>query len=291
MEPLHLVKLSGLMETTGGMPGLSIGLIDGPVATGHPDLAAARVRDISGQPLGGCTDPQSVACAHGTFIAGMLGGRRKSALLAICPDCTLVVRPIFLEAVVTHGGSPSASPDELAKAILECIEAGARVLNMSVGLTQLSSGSGRELERTLDHAATRGVIVVAAAGNQGAVGSSTITRHQWVIPVVACDLRGQIISESNLGASIGRRGLSAPGDNVTSASSTGGVTISGGTSIAAPFVTGAAALLWSAFPAASAAAIRSALLQSSVPRRPTVVPPLLDVAAAYDLLNTAYGRR
>ena len=49
--------------------------------------------------------------------------------------------------------------------------------------------------------------MVAAAGNQGTLGSSAITRHPWVIPVVACDLRGRPMNESNLGSSIGRRGL------------------------------------------------------------------------------------
>ena len=43
----------------------------------------------------------------------------------------------------------------------------------------------------MNHAAHRGVITVAAAGNQGTVGSSAITRHPWVIPVAACDTARQ----------------------------------------------------------------------------------------------------
>jgi len=50
---------------------------------------------------------------------------------------------------------------------------------------QQSSRDERELDEVLDYAARRGVITVAAAGNQGAIGSSAITRHQWVIPVAA----------------------------------------------------------------------------------------------------------
>jgi hypothetical protein len=49
----------------------------------------------------------------------------------------------------------------------------------------------------------RGVLFVAAAGNQGALGSSVITRHPWLIPVVACDRSGRVMAVSNLGASIG----------------------------------------------------------------------------------------
>ncbi|MGH7801047.1 MAG: S8 family serine peptidase [Thermodesulfobacteriota bacterium] len=133
-------------------------------------------------------------------------------------------------------------------------------------------------------------MVVAAAGNQGTVGSSAITRHPWVIPVVACDILGRPISYSNLGSSIGRRGLSAPGDNITSLGTDDKPLTFGGTSAAAPFVTGAIALLWSEFPAATAAEVKFAVTQAYVSRRNTVVPPLLDSWTAYQVLRTTFGR-
>ena len=102
---------------------------------------------------------------------------------------------------------PSATPRELAAAIIECIDAGARVINLSLALAQPSIKGEQALEEALDQAVRRGVIVVAAAGNQGTLGSSAITRHPWVIPVVACDRRGRPMNDSNLGSSIGRRGL------------------------------------------------------------------------------------
>ncbi len=135
------------------------------------------------------------------------------------------------------------------------------------------------------------MIVVAAAGNQGTLGSSVITRHPWVIPVVACGLRGRPMNESNLGSSIGRRGLSAPGDGITSLGSEGQSLTLGGTSVAVPFVTGAIALLWSEFPAATAAQVKLAITQATTPRRASVVPPLLDAAATYQILLTANARR
>src|SRR5262249_60244108 len=135
---------------------------------------------------------------------------------------------------------------------------------------------------TLNQSARRGVIIVAAAGNQGTLGSSVITRHPSVIPVAACDRNGRPLNVSNLGRSIGRRGLSAPGDEVTSLGAGGGLRTFGGTSAAAPFVTGTLALLWSAFPAAAPAAINHAIRRTQPPRRHTVVPPLLDAWAAYE---------
>ena len=127
---------------------------------------------------------------------------------------------------------------------------------------------------------------MAAAGNQGLVGNSAITRHPAVIPVAACDLQGRPLSESNLGRSIGRRGLMAPGVGITSLGTDGGPQTSGGTSAAAPFVTGTIALLWSEFPRADTAQIRLAVLQIWSARRRTIVPPVLDVWAAYQTLSS-----
>jgi subtilisin family serine protease len=148
-----------------------------------------------------------------------------------------------------------------------------------------------ELEQVLDHATKRGVIIVAAAGNQGTLGSTTITRHSWIIPVVACDPRGRPTNESNLGSSIGRRGLSAPGGAITSLGPEDKLLTLGGTSVATPFVTGTIALLWSEFPTATAAQVKFAVTQAYAPRRTTVVPPLLNAWAAYQFMATSQMRR
>jgi subtilisin family serine protease len=210
----------------------------------------------------------------------MLSARRGSVAPAICPGCTLLLRPIFAEAVDRNGQMPSATPEELAEAIIDSVASGAKIINLSAALVQSSLKGENKLEQALDYAAQRGAIVVAAAGNQGPVGGTAITRHPWVIPVAACDAQGRPLSESNLGSSIGRWGLSAPGENVTSLGTNEPQT-GGGTSAAAPFVTGAMALLWSEFPGASAAQIKLAVTQAGMPRRGTIAPPVLDAWAAY----------
>jgi subtilisin family serine protease len=290
MNPLDLVQLTALMERTSGSPDMLVGLIDGPVVMTHPDLAEGNIRGLSGNLSGMCTQVSSAACLHGTFVAGVLCAKRTSVAPAICPNCTLLVRPIFAETASEHGQMPSATPTELATAICECIEAGARVLNVSSALVAPASRGQRELVEVLDYALRRGVLIVAAAGNQGTLGSSVITRHPWVIPVVAYDLRGTPMDQSNLGHSIGRRGLGAPGAAITSLGAMGPPVTSGGTSAATPFVTGTIALLWSAFPAATAAEVKYAVTQASAPRRPTVVPPLLDAWGAYHMMKTHMRR-
>ena len=94
---------------------------------------------------------------------------------------------------------PSAVPEELAQAILDCIDAGARLLNVSAALAQPSLRSERALEEALDWAAKCGVLVIAAAGNQGTLGSTAITAHPWVIPVIGYDRQGKPINHSNIG--------------------------------------------------------------------------------------------
>jgi subtilisin family serine protease len=277
------------MDLSSGAPEIVIGLLDGPVATSHPDLAAETVRGVGGEPNAVCAHLGSAACTHGTFTAGMLSAKRGSPAPAICPGCPLLLRPIFEEDSTENGALPSATPAEVAEAIVECIGVGARILNLSAAFAQPSSSGGREMEEALDYAARRGVIVVAAAGNQGTLGSSVITRHPWVIPVAACDLRGGPLVQTNLGSSVGRRGLLAPGEGVTSLGAEGEMLSLGGTSVAAPFVTGTIALLWSMFPRASAAEVKNAVTMGAYGRRrTTVVPPVLDAWASYQSIASTY---
>jgi subtilisin family serine protease len=290
-KPLDLVGLTALVARTSGSPEVTVGLIDGPVVMSHPELVNQCVRSISGGRSGVCTQVDSPACLHGTFIAGILSAKSGSIAPAICPNCTVLVRPIFTEATAGHGAMPTARPEELARAILDCIDAGARVLNVSAALAQPSIKSERALEAALDQAARRGVIVIVAAGNQGTLGSTAITRHPWVIPVVAYDLKGGPMSHSNLGRSIGRRGLGAPGDGITSLGAGGKPLTLSGTSAAAPFVTGTVALLWSEFPNASAAAIKLATTEPHSGRRNTVAPPLLNAWMSYQSLLATTARR
>lgn len=281
MSPLELVKLPTLMDLTSGRQEIAIGLLDGPVVGDHPDLQGAAIRAIPGRVPAQCAALGNAACAHGTFVAGILVARRGTKAPAICPNCTVLLHPIFSGAPLANGELPSTTSDQLAAAIVETANAGARVINLSSALSYPSSKSERSIQEALGYALSRDVVIVAAAGNQGTLGSTAITRHPGVIPVVAYDCKGTPLTQSNLGSSIGRRGLGAPGQNVTSLSIQGASVPGGGTSVAAPFVTGAIALLWSEFPDATATDIKLAVARTHGGRRRSIVPPLLDAWGAY----------
>ncbi|QBS43374.1 S8 family serine peptidase [Nocardia sp. CS682] len=276
MTPLEMVRLDGLMARTTGSPKIMIGLIDGPVDTTHAGLAAALLRGHAS----GCAVPEATACTHATFVAGILSGSRNSPAPALCPGCTVYLRPIFADRTVAR--LPSATNDDLARALLECMAAGAAVVNVSAGPPVPSMADNRLLTQALDTAARRDVIVVAAAGNTTDLGTSTLTRHRWVVPVIAVDAHGRPARQSTLGPSIGRNGLAAPG-GLTSFTAGNGLATLTGTSFAAPLVTGTIALLWSLFPRASAAEIRAAVLGRR--RRGALIPPLLDAEAAYQQMK------
>lgn len=277
-DPLGLVRLTELARLSAGRRELQIGLVDGPVDVGHPELAGASIRHIGG------VTPQprdSNAVRHATFAAGTLVGRRGGLTPALVPCCPLLVGSIFGGA--SRGNVPSASPTDLADALTALVAAGARVINVSAELVSASPDSQQRVGAALDHAARRGVLVVGATGNRGRLGSSVLTRHPWVIPVVACDLAGAPARYSNLSRSSARHGLRAPGEGVTGPAPGGGLVTLTGTSVAAPLVTGAIALVWSLNLQAAPHAIRAAIL--GLGRRRGIVPPLLDAWTANVILR------
>jgi subtilisin family serine protease len=281
MNLFDIVGLSPLMARSEGKRDIKVSVIDGPARLGHPAFSAQRIHEIKRHPAAACQIVESVACNHGTFVLGMLAAKRGSGAPAICPGCTFILRPIFTETTDVDDPMPVSTPEQVGMAIIDSVTAGALVINLSAALTHFTSQGAGPLEQALNRAAQRGVLVVAAAGNQGTIAASVITGNPWVIPVISCDLQGRPTRESNLGSSIGRRGLAAPGENIISIGADGKLGTFHGTSAATPFVTGTIALLWSEFPKATAAQIKGALMKADGGARRAIVPALLNAWAAY----------
>jgi hypothetical protein len=146
MVPLDLVRLTALMELTDGLPQVAIGLVDGFVFVNHPDIEQANIRDISGTLSNQCSHNATSACVHGTFVAGILSANRNSVAPSICPNCTLLIRPIFGDTKESHT-EPSATAAELSQAIIDCIKADANCINLSLALAQPSSSVESSLWR------------------------------------------------------------------------------------------------------------------------------------------------
>lgn len=291
MDPLTQTRLQSLMNVSTGNPDLVIGVIDGPVDLSHPAFQSSNIKTVRDSQLNACKNANSIACSHGTFVAGILCAKRGLSAPAICPDCQIILYPVFSEDDTNNTSNnnnitfPNSTPEELSNAIVETVDAGARIINLSLGLSTSSLTIYNELQEAYDYALKKGVIVVVAAGNQGNIGNVSLINHQWLIPVAACDEEGRLDPISNFGPSIGNRGLMAPGINITSTYPGGQYTHMSGTSFAAPFVTESIALLWSIIPNATPAAIIHSITTVTSYRRRSVTPPLLNVEAAWNKLK------
>jgi subtilisin family serine protease len=291
MDPLNQTGLQSLMNVSTGRSDLVIGIIDGPVDLNHPAFQTSKIKTIRDLQFNACKNASSIACSHGTFVAGILCAKRGLSAPAICPNCEIILNPIFREEDTNKTSNrnvifPSATPEELSNAIIETVDAGAKIINLSLGLSTSSLTVYDKLQQAYDYALHKGVIIVVAAGNQGDIGNISLINHQWIIPVAACDENGLLDPISNFGASIGNRGLMAPGVNIKSTYPGGQYSHMNGTSFATPFVTGAIALLWSIFTDATAASIIYSIIRNvSSNRRRSVIPPLLNAEAAWQLLK------
>jgi subtilisin family serine protease len=288
MDPLELVKLRSLMNISKGRPDIVIGVIDGPVDFNHPSFNSSSLKATKESEVAACNAASSVACIHGTFVTGILCGMRDSLAPAICPESTIILRPIFNES--SSGSNldvafPSSTPKELSNAIIETVDSGASIINLSLGLSGTALIVYHELEEAYNYARQKGVIIVAAAGNQGNIGYAALLNNKWIIPAAACDENGRLSTMSNFGPSIGIRGLMAPGVDITSTSPGGNYTKLSGTSFAAPFVTGTIALLLSVFSKATIAQIIQSLVGSSLNHSRTIIPSLLNAETATNFLK------
>ncbi|MER6393196.1 S8 family serine peptidase [Streptomyces sp. NPDC001523] len=278
--PLSLDSLSDLMARSTGAADLRVGLVDGPIMVDHPGLSQARIewfcpRDVAD------ADADDVAAVHATSTAGVLVAERRSGALGICPGVTLVTRSVFRSPAARSAGA--ATWAGLADALVELADADVRILNMSLSLATGTAEGHRAVQDALDYVAARGVVVVAAAGNEGAVDGTVVTRHRSVVPVVTYTRQGRPGRMSNVGRSIGQRGIGVVTDGVMSLGRRGQVLPFGGTSAAAAVVTGATALIWSELPKTTPEELIDALKGGSS-RRTSVVPPRMDAWRAFESL-------
>jgi subtilisin family serine protease len=291
MDPLDLLNLRQLMSRSRGHNDIKIGVIDGPIDFNHSQLKNAKTRTISDSQFIQCKNSDSAACIHGTFVLGILSGIRNSNSPAICPECQILLRPIFKDFSSPSSSKenyvhlPKSTPEEVAKAIIETINAGAKIINLSIGISTSALVTYHELQQAYEYALRNHVIIIAASGNQGSLGYASILYHPWVIPVVSCDEFGKISDISNLGSLIAKKGIMAPGTNIKSIIPNNKYSYMSGTSFAAPFVTGTIALLWSIFRNASSTDIISAIIKTDVSsNRRSLIPPLVNAELAYKRL-------
>jgi hypothetical protein len=183
------------------------------------------------------------ALAHGTHVASILFGRHDGPIRGIAPHCRGLLLPIFESDQAGH--VRSCSHLDLARAILQAIALGAHVINISGG----EFVAGGIVHPMLVHAVRAcmqsGVLIVAAAGNEGCECVNIPAALDSVLAVGAMNARGVPLGVSNWGGPYQVQGILAPGENVLGAIPGGGAVRRTGTSFATAIVSGVAALLLS----------------------------------------------
>jgi subtilisin family serine protease len=273
---LAAISAAEAWSTTVGDRRVTVAVVDDGVAVTHPDLAPnlwinpseiagngrdddgdGYVDDVNGYDFvsrRGDPSPGRTGEArwHGSHVAGTIGavGDNGTGVAGVNWKVSLMA----LRALGPNGGRS----DDLARAIDYAVDHGARVINASWG----GNGQSQTIARAIARARKRGVLFVAAAGNDGAARPSFPANlgDDTVLSVGAFGPDGTLAPFSNRAALV-----AAPGVGILSTTAPGQYDRYDGTSMATPHVAGLAALLWSARPQASLEEIRSAIVSSAAP--------------------------
>ena len=211
------------------------------------------VDDVAGYDFANQT-PYSEAAIHGSHVAGIIAAEPKdSPMLGIAPEAKLLPLNIMGE----KGGGTLTSA---ILAIKYAQSRGAKIINASWG----GSVCAESLKQIIISVADQGVLFISAAGNDGVdIQQSPEFPAAFGLPnqitVGATVPSGLMASFSNYSRNL--VSILAPGHQILS-TVPGGWQIASGTSMAAPFVSGIAALIWSAHPEAKMDQIKTAILGS-----------------------------
>lgn len=248
------IDLPTALEKTLG--GVKVAILDTGIDQNHEDLSSKIVlnKNYTDSPT------NDDLYGHGTHVGGIVAAvtNNNIGVAGGCPNCQLLN-----VKVLNDNGSGAYS--WISNGIIYAADNNAKVINMSLG----GSSSSKTLEKAVNYAWNKGVVVVAAAGNSANPSKTYPGAYTNVIAVAATTNKDQKASFS----SYGYRwvDVAAPGENIYSTFPNHSYKINkslnfdfaSGTSMATPTVSAAAGLVWSTPYGTSASAVRARLEQTS----------------------------
>lgn len=226
---------------------IRVAVLDTGISGSHPDLRLVRTYNtIAGVPG---WDQNG----HGTHVAGTIAALKNSfGVVGVAPR-------VRIHSVKAFGRDGNAFTSDIVQGLDWCIRNNMHIINMSFGMTEEST----TVKEAIQRAYKKGIVLVASAGNSGA-SSGQIDfpgRMPEVISVAAMTQGGGIAGFSSRGAGIT---VTAPGEGICSTIPGKTYTRMDGTSMAAPHVTGAVALMLAKNRSLSPARIRRLLQETAV---------------------------
>jgi subtilisin family serine protease len=236
---LSMIESDGAHSTDTGR-GAVVAVVDSGVDAGHPDLQG---RLLPGHDFVDNDDTPQDGNGHGTHVTGIIAANAGNGVgvSSVAPGAK--VMPI---RVLDDSGEGDVT--RVAEGINYAVDHGAQVINLSLGPDVPLVGSDPSYSAAIDRALNRGVIVVAASGNDGVPTCEQPSGEGRLLCVGSVDRRGMRSFFSSFGQGLGITapgGSSVPvqGEDILSTWNDGGYETLAGTSQAAPHVSGVAALL------------------------------------------------
>lgn len=191
--------LHRLQSKTLGDPAVRVAVLDGYWNDRH---AVLRGCNLTSQ-----TDQNDDVSVHGMQVASILAGQPTGPLLGIAPQSTYLSFPALAE-------DGSCSQAELASSIASAREHGAHIVCICAGAPSVSGRADAGLSRSVQACHDDGILIVAAAGNDGCACLHVPGALPTVFPIGAMDREGKPLQSSNWGEEYGHTGILAPGHEV-----------------------------------------------------------------------------
>lgn len=288
----------GVLVAPPGAPDVVIAILDSGIDPGHPEFAG---RLVPGKDF---LNPQATVMGddmgHGTHVAGIIAANLDGQGTQGITPTQVKIMPLKVLSTLVTGFifNNRVFTDIVADALIHAIDNRVAVINLSLGWPQIINTP--RVVRALDVAHERGIVVVAAAGNNNKDVPTWPCSHPTVICVGAIDNRGDLTEFTNHG---GRVDIVAPGEGIistiprmleSSVLRIAGYDVKNGSSQAAPMVAAAVALIKLQNPAATPAEIKARLFVTAKPLPQANVARyvrygLLDIAGALAAQNLSYA--
>lgn len=241
----EIINAAQAWDITQGSADILVGVVDTGADFSHPDLADKLV---AGWDFANNDNDPSDDNGHGTHVSGIIAAATNNGIGIA--GVGFNTRVLVVKSLNAQG---SGYYSTIAQGITYAADQGARIINLSLRGTIPSS----VLEDAVKYATSKGVLVVAAAGNDGSDSPVYPAAYPETLAVAATDWNDQRWGISNFGDFVD---VAAPGVGVYSTDWAGGAgpyASRSGTSMAAPHVAGVAALVLAANPNLTADEVRN----------------------------------
>ena len=235
-------------DRVGGATGVKVAVLDTGMAA-HPDLVGRIVAsaDFTGSPYGAADRH-----GHGTHTAGTVAASANNSVgvVGVAYGASLMNAKVL-------GDSGAGSLSSVASGMVWAADNGAKVISMSLGANLDCTST---IQDAANYAWSKGVVLFAAAGNDGINDVHTPANCNHIVPVGATESNDTRASFSNYGSGVP---IAAPGVMIISTGKDGDYTWMSGTSMATPHAAGVAALIWATSYATSNQAVVNRLFSTA----------------------------